>query len=413
LDRRYRPLFNRGFSDALYGRMCALMDQRLDTPRFEFRLAETPLFLPPDLRAKCVRVAGEVLEILKRPAIIAACEEAVPERFRAPRRDALPHFLAIDLAVVEGADGGLEPRLIELQGFSSLYGMQLVQGEVWRDVVASMPGMPDNLTPCFSGLSREAYIELLRRTVIADRAPDDVILLDLDPASQKTRPDFHATARLLGVRSVCVTELHREGRRLFAPKDGKMLPVRRILHRVVFDELERKKIALRFDYRDDLDVVWAAHPNWYWIWSKYTLPFVDHPALPRTRFLSDVPAPPEDLSRYILKPVFSFAGQGVQVDLDRSILERIPRDERKNWLLQEKVQYAPALVAPDGTGVKAEIRMMFLRPEDSSDLVLAVNLVRLSRGKMHGVDHNKGLTWVGSSVAIWPADEDAPHVTKT
>jgi hypothetical protein len=192
-----------------------------------------------------------------------------------------------------------------------------------------------------------------------------------------------------------------------------MLPVRRILHRVVFDELERKKIALRFDYRDDLDVVWAAHPNWYWIWSKYTLPFVDHPALPRTRFLSDVPAPPEDLSRYILKPVFSFAGQGVQVDLDRSILERIPRDERKNWLLQEKVQYAPALVAPDGTGVKAEIRMMFLRPEDSSDLVLAVNLVRLSRGKMHGVDHNKGLTWVGSSVAIWPADEDAPHVTKT
>jgi hypothetical protein len=268
--------------------------------------------------------------------------------------------------------------------------------------------MPERWTGLFSGLTRESYVALLRRTVIADAAPEEVVLLDLDPASQKTRPDFHATARLLGVRAVCATELKREGRRLLAPleEDGRpprFIPVRRILHRVVFDELERRRTQLPFDYREDLDVVWAAHPTWYWLWSKATLPYLDHPAVPKTRILSQVDPLPDDLSRYILKPLFSFAGQGVQVDLDHAFVQAIPEAERGGWLLQEKVTYAPALTAPDGSGVKAEIRMMFLRPDGEDQMTLAINLVRLSRGKMHGVDHNKGLAWVGSSVAVWPA----------
>jgi hypothetical protein len=180
--------------------------------------------------------------------------------------------------------------------------------------------------------------------------------------------------------------------------------VRRILHRVVFDELERRRVPMCFDYRDDLDVVWAAHPNWYWVWSKYTLPFIDHPKAPRTERVSDLGRWPEDPSRFILKPIFSFAGRGVVVDVDRQVLDAIPEAERAGYLLQEKVEYAPALAAPDGSGVKAEIRMMFLRPEGSDEMVLAINLVRLSRGKMHGVDHNKGLVWVGSSIAIWPEE---------
>lgn len=410
MDPRIRPLFNRNYSPDIYARMCALMDSRLETPRFEFRLAESPLFMPPGLRAKCERTAQEILDIIRRPAIIERCREAVPARYDAPRTDALPHFLAIDLAIVRGESGDLEPRLIELQGFASLYGMQLVQGEIWGEVAASMPGMPRRFTGLFSGLTSESYVDLLRRTIIAGADPREVILLDLDPASQKTRPDFHATARLVGVRAVCVSELKREGRRLLAPAaagSARMIPVRRILHRVVFDELDRKGVTMCFDYRDDLDVTWMAHPNWYWIWSKYTLPLIDHPAAPKTWRLSDVDPLPEDLSRYILKPIFSFAGQGVQVDLDRSIIDAIPEARRPAYLLQEKVAYAPALIAPDGTEVKAEVRMMFLRPDEADRLVLAINLARLSRGKMHGVDHNKGLEWVGSSVAIWPAEDRA------
>jgi len=409
VDARFRPLFNQHYSGDLYRRMCALMDERLATPRFEFRLAETPLFLPPDLRGRCERVAHEILGLIRKPEIIAACTRAIPDRFRVPRTDALPHFVAIDLGIARAKDGSLEPRLIELQGFSSLYGMQLVQGGIWSEVAASIPGMPERFTPLFSGLTPETYLDLLRQTVLADADPEQVILLDLDPAHQKTAPDFHATARLLGVRAVCVSELVREGRRLFAPrgpgKGGGLAPVRRILHRVVFDELDRRPIKMSFDYRDDLDVAWAAHPNWYWIWSKYTLPFIHHPAAPRTWRLDQVDRLPENLQDFILKPIFSYAGRGVQVDLDRALLDGIPEGERSGYLLQEKVEYAPALLAPDGAGVKAEIRMMFLRPEASERIVLAINLVRLSRGKMHGVDHNKGLSWVGSSVAIWPFGE--------
>ena len=408
MDPRWRELFNRHFDESLYARMCALMDERLETPRFDFRLAETPVMLPPALRQACERVSLEILERIARPEVIAACDAAIPERYRAPRMDRLPHFHSIDLAIVRGDGGDLEPRLIELQGFSSLYGMQLVQSEIWGEVLASIPGMPDSWTALFSGLDHDGYLDLLRRTVVADADPQEVILLDLDPASQKTRPDFHATARLLGVRAVCVTELVRQGRRLLAPApDGggrtRLVPVRRILHRVVFDELERRRVAMPFDYRDDLDVVWAAHPNWYWVWSKATLPLIDHPAVPRTRVLSEVDPLPDDLSRHILKPLFSFAGQGVLVDVDEATVRSIPEEERSRWLLQEKVDYAPALLMPDGTGVKAEIRMMFLRPDDADAMVLAINLARLSRGKMHGVDHNKGLRWVGSSVAVWPS----------
>ena len=408
MDAPLRRLFNLHFNDRIYARMCALMDQRLATPRFEFRLAETPLFLPEDLRRRCVRTADEILAIIRRPEIVEECQAAVPERYRTPRPDRLPHFLAIDLGIVRGEDGALEPRLIELQGFSSLYGMQLIQGGVWGEVAASMPGMPKQFTPLFSTLDPDSYLGLLRSTVIADADPEEVILLDLDPEHQKTVPDFRATARLLGVRAVCVTDLRKEGRRLFAPTTGgRTAPVRRILHRVVFDELERRGAPLCFDYRDDLDVVWVSHPNWYWVWSKYTLPLIHHPLAPRTWRLGQIDRLPDDLTRYILKPIFSFAGRGVVVDLDRAALDAVAPAERDAYLIQEKVDYAPALIAPDGSGVKAEIRMMYLRPEAKDDLVLAINLARLSRGKMHGVDHNKGLHWVGSSVAIWPVDEQA------
>ena len=403
MDPRLRALFNEHYSDALPARMQALLDERLARPRFGFRLAETPLFLTPALRDRCAATAREILEQISKPEIIAACQAAIPERYRTPRPDPLPHFLAVDLALVRGASGAIEPRLIELQGFSSLYGMTYVQSRVWSDLLAEMPGMPGSFTALFHGLDEERYLNLLRATIVADAAPEEVILLDLDPQTQKTVPDFHATARFLGVRSVCVSELKREGRRLFAPMpDGGMVPVRRILHRVVFDELERRNVPMCFDYRDDLDVVWAAHPIWYWVWSKYTLPFLRHPAAPRTWRLSEMERLPDDLRNYILKPIFSFAGRGVVVDLDRAAIEAIAPEERAHYLLQEKVEYAPALIAPDGSGVKAEIRMMFLRPEGAYDMTIAINLARLSRGKMHGVDHNKGLSWVGSSVALWP-----------
>ena len=378
------------------------MEERLEEPSYGFRLAESPLLVPADLRVRLETGAREILAILTRPDMIAAGRRAIPERFHAPGDDALPPCVAIDLAIVREPDGSLGPRLIELQGFPSLYAMQLVQAEIWSEVLSSIPGMPPRFTPLLSGLDRAAYLELLRRTVVADADVDQVILLDLHPEEQKTRPDFHATRRLLGVRSVDASALRREGRRLFAPKDGRMVPVTRIYNRIVFDELEKSGTTLPFDWRDELDVTWVCHPNWYWIWSKDSLPRIDHRYAPKTWYVSDVDRIPERCSDYILKPLFSFAGTGVNPDLTPEAIHAIPRHERAQWILQERVDYAPALIAPDGTGVKAEMRLMFLKPDDASEYTLAINMVRLSRGKIHGVDHNKGFLWVGSSVGVWP-----------
>lgn len=403
MDPTLRSLFNAQFSAELYERMSALMRERMDEPEYGFRLAETPLFVPADLRGRCERAAYEILDQLRRPEVIAAGERAVPERYRVPRRDAVPHVATIDFAIARAADGSLEPRLIELQAFASLYGMELLQAEIWGEMLASMPGMPKRWTPLFGGIDRGAYVDLLRRTIVADAEPDEVVLLDLEPERQKTRADFHAIRRLLGVRSVCLTEVRKDGRTLLAPKDGRLVPVRRVFNRCVFDEIERRAPKIAFAWGDDLDVAWVAHPDWYWIWSKASLPLLDHPAAPRTRRLSELAELPRDLSNHVLKPLFSFAGTGVDPDPTPERLASIAEADREHWILQEKVPYAPALVAPGGIGVKAEIRMMFLRPEGERDLRLVINLVRLSRGKIHGVDHNKGLDWVGSSVGVWPA----------
>jgi hypothetical protein len=402
VDPNYRQIFNAHFSQGLYRRMCALMEERLEEPDFGFRLAEMPFIVPDELRARCERGAHEILAILERPEIIAAGRGAVPARYRVPGGEAKPHFLAIDFAVVRDADGALAPRLIELQGFTSLYAMQLIQAGIWGECLATLPGMPERWTPLFSGLDYDRYVELLRRTIVGEAELDEAILLDLHPEDQKTRPDFHGTRKLIGVRSVDALDLKKNGRRLVAPKDGRMVPVRRIFNRIVFDELDRKGAKLPFDWRDELDVTWVCHPNWYWIWSKDTLTRIDHPLAPRTRYLSDVDEIPEDCSGLILKPLFSYAGTGVNPAVTREDIARIPVSERSQWILQERVDYAPALMAPDGTGVKAEIRMMFLKPDDAPAYTLAINLVRLSRGKIHGVDHNKGLNWVGSSVGVWP-----------
>jgi hypothetical protein len=190
-------------------------------------------------------------------------------------------------------------------------------------------------------------------------------------------------------------------------KGGRRVPVKRIFNRVVFDEILKKKPPIAFDWRDDLDLEWISHPNWYWLWSKYTVPFVDHPSVPRARFVADLEEVPADLSRYVLKPLFSFAGAGVVVDVTAEDIARIPENERASWILQEKIDYAPALITPEGVGVKAEVRMMFLRAPNEAEPTLLLNLVRLSRGKMLGVDQNANLDWVGGSVGIWPASESA------
>ncbi len=399
MDPHYRELFNAQFTPERYAWYQRELSRRLDAT-FEFRLAETPLFLPDDLKAKLVDSAQAILAQLSEPEKLEKMKRAIPERWNTPGMDRLPNFTQIDFAIVAEGEGWT-PKLIELQGFPSLTSLQCVQRDTWRDTLAKMDGLNLNWSCWYNGLDRDAFLSLARRTIVGEHDPYEVILMDLDPPRQKTYPDFSATRRLFGVSSYDPTRLRRSGRQLYLP-DGTR--VRRIYNRVVFDELQNKGTELPFDYRDDLDVEWAPHPNWYWTWSKYSLPFLDHPSVPKATFVSDLDRVPDDLTRrYVLKPLFSFAGGGVNVEPTADDLARIPPEEREGWCIQEKIEYAPALKAVDGGGVKIEIRMMFLRPDDEPTPILAQNLVRLSRGKMLGVDFNKQFTWVGSSVALSPS----------
>lgn len=404
MDPRYRQAYNTAYTPQHYQHYLDLIERAVDM-RPSFRVAETPLFLPGSLRERLVRHAIEIVDEISNPALIEKLACAVPAQFDVPRRDVLSNCIQVDFAIVRDSNGNLDGRLVELQGFPSLYAFTLLEAGALSSVLRTMPGLDKPWTPLFGGLDREQYLTLLRRTIVADCEPEEVILMDIDPPSQKTAPDFVATWKLLGVEAVCPTALEREGRTLFRRAKGRRIPVRRIYNRVVFDELVKKGITLPFAYTDDLDVSWVPHPNWYWIWSKYTLPYLRHPAVPRAWFLSELATVPDDLSNYVLKPLFSFAGSGVKVDVTRADIDAIPEHERSHWLLQEKITYAPALLDPRGNGIKAEVRMMFLRPPDESRPRLVINLARLSRGKMLGVDQNKDYDWVGGTVGLWPEGE--------
>jgi hypothetical protein len=403
LDPRHRAAFNGTYSDARYERYRAGLERRIGA-EVGFRLAETPAFLSADFRDACAAAAREIVAQLSEPERISRMRGSLPARWTYANETPLPSFAVVDFAAVRTPDGGFVPKLIELQGFPSLFAFQVMQCDAWAEALADLDGAAE-WSCWFGGRDRAAYLEILRRTIVGDCDPRCVVLADIDPSRQKTAADFLATKAFFGVDMLDPRELIVRGRKLFR-KDaaGREIPVERIYNRTIVDELEAHGYALPFDPRDGLDVQWAPHPNWFFIWSKASLPHLAHPAVPRTRLLCDVDELPADLSaNYVLKPLFSFAGAGVNLAPTRADVARVPARERGGWCLQEKIEYGPAIAAADGGEVKLEIRMMFARPDDEPRLELLTNLCRLSRGGMLGVDFNKEKTWVGSSVGIWRA----------
>ena len=400
----FRAAFNAAFTPALASAYARDLARRAGSEP-GFRLAETPVFLTKELAAALADGARAIVAQLSRPEALLRMKKAIPARWAAPGMDALPSLAQMDFAIVKGKDGRLVPRLIELQGFPSLSAFEVLQSDAWNEALSRVDGLPKaTWSPYFSFLSRDGFLALLRRTIVGDTDPEEVVLLDLDPEKQKTAIDFSATRSLLGIDAVDPRSLVKEGARLLRVKNGRRLPVKRIYNRVVFDELIKKDLELPFDFCDDLEVKWVPHPNWYWTWSKYSLPLLTHETVPKSTYLSELGAVPKDLTeRYVLKPLFSFAGGGVNVDPRPEDLARIPERERGSWCVQEKIAYDPCVLAVDGGGVKVEVRMMFFRPDADEAPTLGLNLCRLSRGKMLGVDFNKDFTWVGSSVALQPA----------
>ena len=393
----YRHDFNSRFAPEKYERFRREMTSRcgMEVP---FALCETPCFFP-DALLKRMGEDGKALirQLVDNPEYLARSEASIPAKFRVPNEPAHPMFIQVDFGLVRDSAGELQPKLVELQAFPSLYAYQPVLAQAYIDVFALDP----QLRYFLSGLESASYQQLLQDAIVAGHNPENVVLMEVHPEEQKTRPDFLLTEKLLGIRTVCITRIRQHGRRLFYEEAGKQVPIQRIYNRTIVDELERKGVSVPFDFRDDLDVEWAGHPNWYFRMSKYSIPYLKHPSVPRTwfldqLFLDQLPEVPADLENFVLKPLYSFAGLGVVIAPSRADIDAIPAAKRSEYILQERLNFTPVVETPYGL-TKVELRIMYVWLDK---LAPVLTIVRMGRGPMMGVDHNKNMAWVGSSAAL-------------
>ena len=396
MDAAARKRYNDNFTEQKYKQFIENLNEGLTDP-ISFRVAETPVFLTADFKSKLIAAGDEIVNTILRPDFKALTERAIPEKWRVANENDHPHFIALDFGVCKDDEGNIVPKLIELQGFPSLYGFQVSLA----DNFAAAFDIATDKTVYFSGLDKESYIDLLKETIIGNNSPEDVVLMDVNAPEQKTAVDFYITERYIGTPVVSLGELEQQGNLLFYSRNGERKQIKRIYNRLIFDEIDGdpdifKKVA---DIRQPLDVEWITHPNWFYRVSKFTMPFLKGDYIPETVFLHELENIPDDLENYVLKPLFSFAGQGVIIDVSNNDIEQIKDPE--NWILQKKVNYEPVVKAPDGR-VKVEIRLLYLWPDGHQQPTLAINLARLSRGKMIGVRYNKDFDWVGGTVAFMP-----------
>ena len=398
---RFRARFQQQFSPLSYAAFLADLGRRVRCP-IEFRVSETPCFFDGALMKSLADAAVSMTSALVTdPVYLDAASAVVPARFRTANSEALPAFVQVDFGLVKDRRN-VEGRLVELQAFPSLYGFQLALGDAYaREYDLLSDG---KLTPFLSGLDRAGYVELMRKALVGKHDPVNVVLLEIEPAKQKTRPDFEVTEAVWGVRAIDINDVIVDGRRLFYKRDGSLTRIARIYNRVIPDELERKGLSLPFDYRDDLDVEWLGSPDWFFKISKFSIPHLRHEWVPITRFLSDaidsgnsLGAAFADRERWLLKPLFSFAGGGIVFAPTDAQIAAIPEAERGNYILQERIDFTPVIETPHGA-TQAELRIMLVR--DGNEYKPVVPLVRMGRGKMMGVDHNKGLEYVGASAAF-------------
>jgi hypothetical protein len=389
-----RSAYNENFTEEKYAEFLLSLNDGLKTP-IEFRIAETPVFLTNDFRDKLLQAGEEIVATILKPGFKELTERAIPEQWRVAKENDHSHFIALDFGVCKDAAGNIVPKLIEMQGFPSLYGFQVHLAENYRHTFH----IPGNQTIYFNGLDKASYLDLLRKTILGPYQPDEVVLMDVNAPTQKTAVDFYITEGYIGTPVVSLADLIQEGNQLFYLQGEEKKRIRRIYNRLIFDEIDGDPDIFNrvVDIRQPLDVEWIAHPNWFYRISKFTMPFLEGDYIPKTRFLHEVKELPEDLQNYVLKPLFSFAGQGVIIDIMDGDIEQIP--DPQNWILQEKVSYEPVLESPD-MGVKVEIRLLYLWPDGDEKPTLAINLARLSKGKMIGVRYNKDFDWVGGTVAF-------------
>ena len=392
-----RKQYNEAFSEEKYQAFLHEIFQATNH-RTPFKIAETPIFVPKALANQLFQACEEFVDTLCRPDFKQISQDAILPGNFVPGETEHTTFLVIDFGVCKDRSGRISPQLIEIQGFPSLYVYQDLCARSYRKHF----DVPSNFHHLFNGLTTETYLEKLRKVIVGDSKPENVVLLEIEPHKQNTQVDFWATERALGIKVKCLSELKVEGRDVYYLNDnGRKTKVERIYNRIIFDELAKHAdLPREFHFEKEYDVEWVGHPHWFFRISKHTLPLFDSQFVPKSYFLNELPETPEDLSRFVLKPLYSFSGQGVLIHPTQKDIDAIPEAERKNFILQQKVAYAPVIETLDEPA-KAEIRMMLVWEKEKARPEVLTNLVRLSKGEMVGVRYNMGKTWVGGSIGFF------------
>ncbi|MDD3459633.1 MAG: hypothetical protein PHO74_09205, partial [Weeksellaceae bacterium] len=356
------------------------------------RLSESPVFLPKAFKDKLIEVSSSIIEQIKSMKEDELAK-AIPENHKVPKDTEKPHFIAIDFGICKDEKGEISPELIELQAFPSLFSLKKLYEQMLLETYPFLNQIKHPYTV-------ESYFNKLDEVILAGEKPENVILMEIHPEKQKTLADFLATQKMLGIPIVNLTDVKKSGNELYYEKDGKSIPIHRIYNRVIFDEIDKiPNLKTHFDFRDELDVEWVTHPNWFFKISKYLLPKLKHQYIPESFFLSDFPQD-ENLNEFVLKPLFSFAGSGIELNPTKQKINQIRNPE--NFIMQRKVSYEPLFEDSRGEFSKAEIRMLFLWNPKDENPEWVINLVRMTKAAMVNVDFNrKDAIWIGSSMAFF------------
>lgn len=394
MQKKLRQQFNDNFTEEKYKNYLHELDA-LHPGEIDFRIAETPIFIPRDFTNKMLSTCEDIIDIILQPDFLSLTDNAIPAKATVPGRNTHSHFIAFDFGVCINKDGEIEPQLIEMQGFPTLFGFQTFQ----TAITAKYANIPESHDAYLNGYTKETYIQLLKEIIVGDENPENVILLDIFPDQQKTRIDFYCTEDILGIKTVCLTKIISKENKLFYIDNRKEIEIKRIYNRLIFDDLGQQNIPENtIDLKHPWDVIWITHPKWFYRISKFILPLIHNKYVPKTFYLNEVKQIPDDLENYVLKPLFSFAGMGVIIDVTKEDIEKITDPE--NWILQQKVKYADIIETPNSPA-KAEIRLFYFRKNEWERPVAVHNLVRLSKGKMIGTRYNQNKTWVGGNVAFF------------
>ncbi len=391
---KLREQYNQKFTEEKYAEFLKDLDSK-HPGDLVFRVAETPIFVPKDFTKKILDACENIVDFITDPGFKKLTDRAIPQGENVPNENEHTHFIAFDFGICENTDGSLEPQLIEMQGFPSLFAYQAY----YPQVVKKHFEIPKNFDHYLNGYNDDTYVQFLKEIIIGNHDVENVVLLEIKPHEQKTRIDFYCTSDYLDIPIVCLTEIEQEENKIFYRKDGRKIEIKRIYNRIIFDELSQTNLGAGVvDITQPLDVEWVPHPNWFYRISKFTLPFINHPYVPETFFLNEVKQLPGDLQNFVLKPLFSFAGQGVIIDVTKDDIDAV-RDPQ-NWILQRKVKYADVIKTPN-VPAKAEIRIFYFWKDGMERPVAVTNLARLSKGKMIGVRYNMDKDWVGGSVCYF------------